>query len=243
MVKPGRPPDVRNFLLPLADYEIVDTWHTMGLRGSGSNDIVVRDAFVPAHRSNSLEELYYLRSPGRAVNTGPLYRLPFMALFAPLLSYAALGAAKGAHDHFVKYISEAAGKINKGYDLAEEGATHLRLASSISDIESSYQLLSSLIDEMYQCALDDREIPLLLRKRIRFEAANSVDRAMNAALEIFKASGTSVINTGNPIQQYVLDIMCARTHIANNRDRIATLYARELVGVSGSAKGPADFLC
>jgi 3-hydroxy-9,10-secoandrosta-1,3,5(10)-triene-9,17-dione monooxygenase len=237
----GSAPDMRNFLLPRSDYEIVDTWRTMGLKGTGSNDLVIRRAFVPEYRSNSHEDLYYCNNPGRLHNTGPLYRLPFMALFSPLLAFAALGAASGAHAHFVKYIASAAGVLNKGYDLAEEPATHLRLAAAISDIEASYALLASLIDQMYADALAGRDIPLLLRKRIRFESAQGVERATRAALEIFRASGTSVINIGHPIQRFVLDVLCARTHIANNIDRVATLYARELLGVAGPPRGPGDF--
>ncbi|MGH6617144.1 acyl-CoA dehydrogenase family protein [Sphingomonas sp.] len=241
VTRPGGPPDIRNFLLPLSDYAIVDTWQTMGLKGTGSNDIVIRDAFVPDYRSNSLEDLYYGNNPGRRENDGPLYKLPFMALFAPLLAYAAMGAAIGAHTLLTRYIADGAGTLNKGYDLAEEGHTHLRLARAVSDIEASRALLDALIGRMYAHALADEEIPLLLRKRIRFEASHAVERAYVAVMDIFRAAGTSVIAAGHPIQRHVLDVMTARTHIANNLDRIATFYGRELLGIAGPPKGPGDF--
>ncbi len=237
----GGKPDVRNFLLPRSDYKVIDTWRTMGLKGTGSNDVLIENVFVPEHRSNSLEDAYYCRNPGQLENDGALYRLPFMALFAPLLSFAALGAAKGAHTWFVKSISAAAGKLNKGYDLAEETGTHLRMAKAISDIEASRALLTALINEMYQHALHEETIPLLLRKRIRFEAANAVDRAADAVMTIFKASGTSVVNEGHALQRYVMDVLTARTHVANIVERGATLYAREAFGVAGEPRGPGDF--
>lgn len=225
-------PQLRNFLIPISEYEIVDTWRTFGLRGTGSNDIVIKDVFVPEHRSNDLEDAYYCNNPGQQVNTGPLYRMPFMALFAPLLSFAALGAAKGAYNQFVEYITSTAGTLNKGYDLSREDRIHVRIADSISDIESSKMMLTSLINEMYDYARADEKIPLILRKRVRFEAANAVERATNAAMNIWKASGTGIINDDNLVQRYVRDVLTARTHLANITERSATLFAKEAVGIA-----------
>ena len=58
-MKESGPPDIRWFLVPLADYRVEDTWYAAGLRATGSNDVVVDDVFVPAHRSVSLvDDLY-----------------------------------------------------------------------------------------------------------------------------------------------------------------------------------------
>src|SRR6516164_11466791 len=78
----GKPGDIRTFLLPRADYEIDDVWDTVGLRGTGSNDIVVDGAFVPEHRSLSFTDVTRLACPGQQVNPGPLYRVPFGSIFS-----------------------------------------------------------------------------------------------------------------------------------------------------------------
>src|SRR5207253_2212904 len=75
-VEAGQLPDMRTFLLPRADYRIDDNWHVAGLKATGSKDIVVDGAFVPEHRTHKLIDGYKQRSPGNAVNTAPLYRLP-----------------------------------------------------------------------------------------------------------------------------------------------------------------------
>ena len=49
---PDRPPEMRTFLVPRADYRIDDNWHVMGLKGTGSKDVVIEDAFVPEHRTH-----------------------------------------------------------------------------------------------------------------------------------------------------------------------------------------------
>lgn len=66
----GRPVDFLSVLVPQPDYRVLDVWDSMGLRGTGSNDIVVDEAFVPAHRVVRHYDVAQLRAPGRAVNRG-----------------------------------------------------------------------------------------------------------------------------------------------------------------------------
>lgn len=233
-------PQQHAFLLPRKDYEIEDTWHAMGLCGTGSNDIVVKDAFVPQERSHNMVDAYYFRNPGREVNPGPLYTLPFFALFAPLLSYAAFGMAKGAYKCYLDQTIAATKR--PGPNWAESQATHLRVAHAISNIESSYHMLTHLIEEMTAYSNRGEEAPLKLRKRIRFEAANGVARATEAVRLLYEASGSTVADDGHPIQKYFRDIHTARVHVANNVENMASMFAREELGVAGEPKLPPDFL-
>ena len=78
----GNPANFRTFLLPASDYVIDDVWDTVGLRGTGSNDIVVSDAFVPEYRSLSFNDVFRCACPGQEANPAPLYRLPYGSLFS-----------------------------------------------------------------------------------------------------------------------------------------------------------------
>ena len=90
----GQPADFRTFLLPLGDYAIEDVWNTVGLRGTGSNDIVVDDAFVPAYRSLSFNDTARCRLPGPGESTrAPLYRLPYGSLFSYAITTPIIGMA------------------------------------------------------------------------------------------------------------------------------------------------------
>ena len=71
-----------------------------GLKGTGSKDIVVEEAFVPDYRTHSYLDAFHLRNPGAAVNDGPLYRLPFGAVFPNSIAAPAIGVALGALDAF-----------------------------------------------------------------------------------------------------------------------------------------------
>src|SRR5439155_19936922 len=97
-VESGAPPDARMFLVPRRDYTIDDNWYVTGLCGTGSKDIVVADAFVPEYRTHSYLDAFHLRNPGAAVNDGPLYRLPFDAVFPNSIAAPAIGVALGGRD-------------------------------------------------------------------------------------------------------------------------------------------------
>src|SRR5439155_1025016 len=91
----GAPPDVRTFLVPRSDYVIDDTWHAVGLCGTGSKDLLVDGAFVPEYRTHSYRDAFYLTNPGAVVNDAPLYRLPFGLVFPACIGSPAIGVALG----------------------------------------------------------------------------------------------------------------------------------------------------
>src|SRR5579875_2761353 len=97
----GTPVDFRTFLLPRSDYEIEDVWDTIGLRGTGSNDIIVKDAFVPEYRTLSFMDTGRCAGPGQEQNTAPLYKLPFASVFSCSIAVPVVGMATGAYDAYV----------------------------------------------------------------------------------------------------------------------------------------------
>lgn len=103
--QPGTP-DFRTFLVPRADFEVIDTWHVMGFKGTGSKDVVVKEAFVPEYRTHSVRDGFSGTSPGLESNPGALYRLPFGQVFVRAVSAASIGALKGALDAFREFGSK-----------------------------------------------------------------------------------------------------------------------------------------
>ena len=99
----GKPVDFRTFLLPIRDYRIDDVWDTVGLRGTGSNDIVVDDVLVPGHRSLSFTDMHRCQLPGQEANPAPLYRLPYGSVFSYCITTAIIGMATGAYGAHVEY--------------------------------------------------------------------------------------------------------------------------------------------
>ena len=82
-VEEGGTPDYRTFLVPRSDYEILDNWNVSGLEGTGSHDIVVKEAFVPEYRTHRMMHGFECQNPGNAVNDASVFHLPFGQVFAP----------------------------------------------------------------------------------------------------------------------------------------------------------------
>ncbi|HWO73820.1 MAG TPA: acyl-CoA dehydrogenase family protein, partial [Dehalococcoidia bacterium] len=126
------PQGPRMVLLPRADYEIVDTWFVSGLRGTGSKDIEVKDAFVPAHRVAAVMSPD-MRSPGFELHGRPSYRLPAMSLMPFTLCSPLVGMAQGAIDEFTARFRGESGPGR----TADSVALQLRIAESSAEVDAA----------------------------------------------------------------------------------------------------------
>src|SRR5699024_1414311 len=86
VIKDGRPVDFVSYLIPRSDYRIDDVWHVVGLKGTGSNTLVVEDAFVPSHRVLSFKKMSDYTAPGLETNSAPLYRMPWGTVHPTVIS-------------------------------------------------------------------------------------------------------------------------------------------------------------
>jgi 3-hydroxy-9,10-secoandrosta-1,3,5(10)-triene-9,17-dione monooxygenase len=124
----GKPVDFRTFLLPASDYTIDDVWDTVGLRGTGSNDIVVEGAFVPEHRSLSFTDVTRIACPDHRRNAGALYRIPFGSIFSCAITTPIIGMATGAYAAHVDYQRQRVRAAYVGQRSAEDPFAQVRPA-------------------------------------------------------------------------------------------------------------------
>jgi 3-hydroxy-9,10-secoandrosta-1,3,5(10)-triene-9,17-dione monooxygenase len=148
---PGEPPDPRVFLLPRRDYRIDDNWHVMGLCATGSKDIVVQDAFVPEYRTHSYRDAFALNHPGAAVNTAPLYRLPFGLIFTYGIVSPAIGAAQGALSAFREQVAKRI-NVRDGSRAVEDPFMQYRLAEAAAEIDAARDRMLANFAEMMRLA-------------------------------------------------------------------------------------------
>ena len=233
----GKPPEMRTFLLPRSDYTIDDTWFVAGLRGTGSKDIVVENAFVPEHRTHRLVDGYKRVSPGNEHNTAVLYKLPFGQIFVRSVSTSAIGIAEGA---LCAYVDAASKRIaaSDASKVAEDPATQTVAARAAATIDESRVVLFRDMDEMMALARAGQDIPIERRVRFRYHSARVVDRCAEAVDELFSASGGRAIFQTSPILRFFLDIHAARGHYANNPEK----PARNMGGVLLSLKNTDYFI-
>lgn len=228
-------PDMRTFLLPRADYRIEDNWHVMGLRGTGSKDIVVDGAFVPEHRTHKMIDGFFRKSPGNQVNAAPLYRIPFGLIFTRSVSTSAIGGAEGALQAFA---SVAKGRIaaSDQSKVSVDPVVQRICAEADGSIEEIKSTLFHQFDVLMDQAKAAAEMPLKQRVRYRLASSQAAERCVALVNTLFNASGGRAIFEDSPILPYWLDLNAARAHYANSAEK----PARNLGGLVLGQKN-ADF--
>ncbi len=226
----GNVVDFKTFLLPREHYAIVDVWHTVGLRGTGSNDIVVEEVFVPEAFTLSMSETGQCRGPGQQQNTAELYRLPFHSIFTGTITTPIIGIARGA---YAEHVALQRGRVRAAY-LGEKAALDpfaaVRVARASSEIDAAWALLVANVREAQQHVARGERIPLGLRLRVRRDQVLGTQRAIEAIDSLFEASGGRALAEGTPLQRAWRDAHAGRVHAANDPERALQMYGAHEFG-------------
>lgn len=227
------PAERRIFYLPRRDYRIEDDWYVMGLAGSGSKSIIVDDAFVPEYRTLRKADRAVATGPGLAVNTSPLFRLPFVVVFSGAIVTPAIGAAKGAYQAFSEQARKRVqrGPSGEGRSAAEDPFLQLRLAETAAEIADAELRLLHNYREMMELAEAGKEITAEDRVRYRWQGVRAVSICSLAVHRLFEASGGHVLYLTNPLQRFYRDILAMRQHIGNHREYGAVGLAQAVLGL------------
>ncbi|MQA07139.1 MAG: flavin-dependent monooxygenase [Pseudonocardiaceae bacterium] len=223
--KDGTPTDFRTFLLPREDYAIDDVWDTVGLRGTGSNDIIVDDVFVPEYRTLSFVDTGKCRCPGQEVNTAPLYRLPFASVFSCSISVPVIGMASGAYQAYVGYTRERV-RASTGGKAADDTFNQMRIAEAASEIDGAMLSIERNIAEEMELARRGEKIPMPLRMRLRRDQVNATGAAIRAVDRLFESAGGRALKVGTPIQRFWRDAHAGRVHAINDPEKALAMYGQ-----------------
>jgi alkylation response protein AidB-like acyl-CoA dehydrogenase len=193
--------------IPKQDLEVLDTWHTLGLRGTGSHDSVANEVFVPSARMASLFE--------GPVLDRPLYRFPIFGFFALSIGAAALGNARGAIDELVTL---AAGKTGLGSTrkLAERSPIQASVAEADASLRAARAAYYDAIDAAWQAAQHDPPVSDELRNGIRLAATHAVRSSADVARSMYDLGGGTAIYDDSPLQRRFRDAHTATAHFQVN---------------------------
>lgn len=225
---PKQPPEYRTFLLPKSDYEVVDTWNVMGLKGTGSKDVVVKDVFVPEYRTHKAQDGFLGTNPGRDTFPAPLYKMPFGQIFVRAVSSAAIGGLQGAVNSFRDWGKAWMG--NMGVKTADQGPAQMAVAESLAAIDEMKLVLNRNFDVLMDAARNGRQVEIERRLQYRFQAAQVVERCAQHAYQILSACGGRGIFNDFPVVRHFLDIHAARAHYANNPDLFGKNFGGVMLG-------------
>jgi 3-hydroxy-9,10-secoandrosta-1,3,5(10)-triene-9,17-dione monooxygenase len=217
--------EYRVFLLKKADYKIIDTWTSTGLKGTGSNDVEAKEVFVPEHMTLAVRDVAGGPTPGSAANPSALYALPVFALFPFVLSGAALGNAQVCLDDYVGIARHRASTYNRAR-LGDLQTTQIKVAEASAKIDSSRLIMRRTCIE---AMADARRgvIPHMAEKtKYRRDGAYSVNLCTEAVSLLFSASGARGLYTTGALQRQFRDAHAINAHIAFNFDAAGTNYGR-----------------
>ncbi len=226
-------PDYRTFLVPRSDFKVLDTWHTFGLRGTGSNDIVVADAFVPEYRTHSSLDGFRGTNPGIDSKTIPLYKIPFGQLFPRAVSGSTIGATQGAINAYRDVASKRIG-TNTGAKTAEDPHAQMAVARAQALVDQLKLRLKSIFDELMADARRGEATDMTKRIQFRYESAAVPESCLAEVLELQKMCGGRGIFTDAPLQRFVLDILAGRAHVANNPYQFGRNYGGVQLGLEST---------
>jgi 3-hydroxy-9,10-secoandrosta-1,3,5(10)-triene-9,17-dione monooxygenase len=222
--------EYRIFLLPKTDYRIKDTWDATGLRGTGSNDVEVSDAFVAGPMTVAVNELAGGPTPGSAINPNALYTLPVFSLFPYVLSGVALGNAQACLDDYVDLARHRASTYNRA-KLSDLQTTQIKIAEASSKIDAARLIMRSTCIEALADARRGHIPDIAAKTKMRRDGAYCVNLCTEAVSLLFAASGARGLYMSGALQRQFRDAHAINSHIAFNFDAAGTNYGRVALGL------------
>ncbi len=226
-----RAPQV-HVVVPRTDLEVDDTWHVMGMRGTGSKDVLAHDIFVPANRTIDTRSFFTGRSPHVSRHPTNLYRLPADSILGVLGPTALLGMARAALRTFVDRTRERRVVVT-GARKSEHVPTQIRLAEAAGEIQSADLLIH---DGLLECdrIMANPNYTADQRTRIKWQGAYATELCRRAVGRLFAGSGAHSIYDESEMQVAFRNINVAANHASLDFDISAEQYGRELLGVKRS---------
>ena len=214
-------------LVPRREYEIDhDTWFVSGLRGTGSKDLVIQDAFIPAYRIMDPERPGSAELTGWEIHGRLSYRVPMRSLTGWTALSSLGGMALGAIDEFTARLRGTAGPGR----TADSVALQLRLAESSAELDAAHALVRHNIRLILDKAARGEPVTGLERARGQRDCAFAARHSVQAVNRLFEASGAHALADSQPLQRFHRDVHSASHHAVLNWDAAAEHYGQLTLG-------------
>ncbi len=221
--------ETRMCLLPMSEVEVIDDWHVMGLAGTGSKSIGVKDVFIPEAHTVSLSELKRGTAPGAKVHAGnPMFRMPRNCLALFSLSSVVVGLAERAVAELVDYTRE---RRSRGLRVADIEAQQIMVAEAAAQAETAALVGEHTIERNLRTIEDGTEIPVEQVAWTRRNASYSAQLALSAVRLILEAAGGTALYTCNPLQEIFRDATAGAAHLSLTWHRSAPYYGQIRLGL------------
>jgi len=201
---PDGAPITRILFFPAAACEIIDTWDSIGLRGTGSHDFAVTNVFVPTSHSLSFRE--------PPVETGPLFALPTIAMFSAGLAAVPLGIARHAID-ILTALTRTKIASRSRQSIRDDAMLQANLGRAESLVRSGRAYVYEALGEAWDAVSAGRTLTLEQRSALWLAGTHAATAAKEAAELMFSAGGSASPYVSNGLERCVRDIHAAAQHI------------------------------
>jgi len=226
----GHPLGLGLMAVPRSEVEVVDVWHTDGMRGTGSNDVVAEDVFVPDHLVLPFFSMLNADTAGARDLDDPLYRWPMVPVLAFVASAPALGTAEGLVERFAARITERV-MAYSGDKQQDRPAARMRLAQATAIVASARALYDTTLAELDEMMHTEGTLTVERRGFARLVAAHVVHESRRAVNLVVEASGGSVHFLDSPFQRAQRDLNTLSGHVIFDYDATTELYGSLAVGL------------
>lgn len=211
-------------LLPATAITVEDVWHTDGMCATGSNDVVITDAFVPEHRLVRVLDIYRGAAPGAAVHDSPSYHWPMVPALALLAAMPALGGAERVIEIYARRLGERV-LAYQGLAQKDKPVAQAHLAEAQVRVRALHGLLELTVADIETAVAAGEPIPRADRARARLSAAHIVTESRRVIAMLMAASGAGAHFLDNPLQRIKRDVDVLSGHVIFDYDT-----SRELAG-------------
>lgn len=230
----GDPPDVRLFVVPRDQVEVDPDWHCSGMQGTGSNDVLAHDVFVPQARSEPLIPMSQGRGSGALWHDSPRFRVPMLPFLAITAAIPALGAARRAVALFEERLGERR-LYGTGDRQGDRPASQIRLGHAAARVDELLAVLRSVGREVDDWGERDEPCPAEERARLRMMIAHVVEGCRDVVRDLMEASGAGAQLRSHPMQRIHRDVHTLSCHTVFDLDLTAEVYGRLRLGLEPNA--------
>ncbi len=217
-------------LLEPGQYDILDTWDTEGLRGTGSHDVRVEDQFIPAHRVVARQDLLGPEPPGAALHDHYMFHNRPAAYQKSWFAGPLAGVVRGALESYLDATRGRRGALF-GESIIGQTPVQVRLGETVAEIEAAETLMTEHCARLQALLEARRELmgeDLLRSKRDMVFATRLCVRAVERLAAMMGGSGQG---RGNPVQRHARDVRAIAAHVELNWDQAMALTGKYLFGL------------
>jgi 3-hydroxy-9,10-secoandrosta-1,3,5(10)-triene-9,17-dione monooxygenase len=217
--------------LPADETEVADVWHTAGMRGTGSHDVIVTDVFVPLRRVVSVVDIYSGTAPGSIAHDAATYRWPMVPALALTAAMPVLGTAEMVVELYQERVGERV-LAYSGVAQKDQPAAQIRLGDARVRLRALSALVADTAAGIERMVAAGDRVPRAVRADARAAAAHTVHESRAVIADLLEASGASAQFLTNPLQRAKRDVDVAAGHVVFDYD-----LRRELSGALSIGAG------